>query len=92
MPRATPLPEKPPAAKPPPPVDAYKDVAPLKDGRLKIQAIAWSPVAQDRMAVVNSRIVNEGDKVDGFFVVAIRRDDLVVREKGKVYRVIFGRP
>ncbi len=72
--------------------DAYNDIAYLKDGRLKVQAIAWSQTAEDRMAVINSRILHEGDKVDGFLILAIRRDDVVVREKGILYRVQFGRP
>ncbi len=70
----------------------YSDVPLLTDGRLKVQALAWSPTAADRMAVINTRIVHEGDKVDGFTVVAIRSDDVVVREKGVTHRVEFGRP
>ncbi len=76
----------------PPPQDAYNDILPLSDGRLKVQAIAWSPVVEDRMAVINARIVHEGDKVDGFLVLAIRHDDVVVKEKGSVHRVVFGQP
>jgi hypothetical protein len=71
---------------------AYENAILLTDGRLKVQALAWSPVAEDRMAVINTRILHEGDKVDGFSVLAIRRDDVVVREKGVVYRVPFGFP
>ena len=71
---------------------AYANVDRLRDNRLKIQAIAWSPVPDERMAVINSRIVREGGSVEGFSVVAIRSDDVVVREKGQLYRVIFGSP
>ena len=70
----------------------YRDASPLTDGRLKIQALAWSPIAEDRMAVINTRIVHVGDKVDGFAVLAIGRDDVIVREKGEIYRLAFGRP
>ena len=71
---------------------AYANADRLRDNRLKIQAIAWSPVPDERMAVINSRIVREGGSVEGFSVVAIRSDDVIVREKGQLYRVIFGSP
>jgi len=75
------------------PSDAYKDTPPLTDGRLKVHAIAWSPMAEERMAVVNNRVVYEGDSVETFNVVAIRPDDVVVREKEKgLWKVVFGRP
>jgi len=75
------------------PSDPYADIQLLSDGRLKVNAIVWSTVQEDRMAVVNSRILHEGDTVDGFSLVAIRSDDVVVREDGKgIWRVLFGRP
>jgi hypothetical protein len=64
----------------------------LRDNRLKIQAIAWSPVADERMAVINSHIVREGSSVEGFSVIAIRQDDVIVNEQGRLYRVVFGQP
>lgn len=64
----------------------------LRDDRLKIQAIDWSPVADDRMAVINSHIVREGSSVEGFSVIAIRQDDVIVKEQGRLYRVVFGQP
>ncbi|MEJ2038945.1 MAG: hypothetical protein P8X55_08430 [Desulfosarcinaceae bacterium] len=60
------------------------------DGRLKVQAIAWSPVAEECMAVVNDRIVHQGDAVDGFSVLAVEADQLVVRSGGWLWAVAFG--
>jgi hypothetical protein len=75
------------------PSNAYDDLRPLTDGRLKIQAIVWSENQNDRMAVINTQIVHEGGSVDGFDLVAIRPEDVVVRgEGGGMYRVLFGRP
>lgn len=62
----------------------------LRDNRLKIQAIAWSPIADECMAVINSHIVHEGSTVEGFSVIAIRPDDVIVKEQGRLYRVVFG--
>lgn len=73
--------------------DEYQGVLPLTDGRLKVQAIAWSQDKQARMVVMNNRILHEGDSVDAFIVIAVRQDDVVVREKDAgMWRVVFGRP
>ncbi len=75
------------------PKDAYDSVRPLTDGRLKIHAIVWSETKEDRMAVINTQILHEGDTLSGFSIVAIRPDDVVVRgEGGGLFKVIFGRP
>jgi len=89
--QTVPQPEPSPAKRAP--SELYKSTPPLTDGRLKVHAIAWSSNSEDRMAVVNTRVVYEGDSVDGFLVVAIRQEDVVVREKEKgLWRVVFGRP
>ncbi len=64
----------------------------LTDNRLKIQAIVWSSIPDERMAVINTHIVREGGSVEGFSVVSIRSDDVIVRENGRLYRVVFGKP
>ena len=75
------------------PVNEYANTPRLTDGRLKVHAIAWSAEAEERMAVVNSRVVHEGDSIDGFLIVAIRPEDVVVREKENgMFRVVFGHP
>lgn len=85
-----PVPPAPPKTQP---SDTYDSVRPLTDGRLKIHAIVWSDNKDDRMAVVNTQILHEGDTVSGFSIVAIRQDDVVVRgEGGGLFKVIFGRP
>ena len=72
--------------------ETYASADRLTGNRLKIQAIVWSSVAEERMAVINSRIVREGSTVEGFSVVAIRSDDVIVKEQGRLYRVVFGHP
>jgi type IV secretory pathway VirB10-like protein len=89
---ATPTGSVPPAEPDSDTESAYANAGRLMDNRLKIQAIAWSSVPDERMAVINSRIVREGGSVEGFSVVAIRSDDVIVREKGQLYRVVFGSP
>lgn len=81
------------ASKTNPPADVYANTPMLTDGRLRVHAIAWAPQPADRMTVINSRVLHEGDSVEDFTVMVIRPDDVVVREKGRgVWRVEFGRP
>ena len=42
------------------------------------------------MAVINSRIVREGGSVDGYQVTQIRRQDVVVSDGKKSWRLEFG--
>jgi hypothetical protein len=78
--------------KAPQPEATYANAQPLNAGRLRIQALVWAPNVEDRMAVINNHIVHEGEKVDGFTILAIGQDDVVVGEKGTPYRVAFGSP
>lgn len=80
--------------KSPPVRDAgpFANAARMSDGRLKVQAIVWSSKADDRMAVINSRIVREGSVIDGFTIVGIGEDAVYVKEGGRVLKVPFGRP
>lgn len=59
----------------------------LEDGRLRLMAIAWFDDPGRRLAVVNGHIVREGEAVEGFRVRAIRRDEIVVSDDGRSYRL-----
>jgi hypothetical protein len=75
------------------PAESYQNVSVLTDGRLQVQAIVWSRIPEDRMAVINSRVLHEGDSVDDFSLIVIRPDDVVVKEGGGMrWKVLFGRP
>jgi hypothetical protein len=52
--------------------------------------LAWSDDAARRMAVINGRIVHEGESVDGYQVVKIRAEDVIVKEGGKSWSLEFG--
>ena len=73
-----------------PPATSRFGAKPMTDGRLSVQAIAWSPVAGECMAVVNDRIVHPGDAVDGFIVLAVEPDQIVVRSNQQTWFVPFG--
>jgi MSHA biogenesis protein MshK len=62
----------------------------VEDSKLKLQALAWSTDDTRRMAVINGRIVREGESVDGYQVIQIREEDVVVNDGGKSWRLVFG--
>jgi len=62
----------------------------LDDSKLKLQAIAWSKDASQRIAVINGHIVREGESVDGFLVNQIRQEDVVVNDGTASWQLEFG--
>jgi cytoskeletal protein RodZ len=90
-PDTTPVPQAPsaPAQKG---VDPYATARRMTDGRLKVQAIAWAEEASERMAVINNHIVREGGSVEGFFIVRIGKDTVILRENGHLLKILFGEP
>jgi hypothetical protein len=64
--------------------------AKLADSSLKLQALAWSSDAARRMAVINGRIVREGESMDGYQINQIRQEDVVVSDGRQSWRLEFG--
>ena len=62
----------------------------LQNPNLDLQAIAWSPEAAKRIAVVNGSIVREGETVEGFTLMRIRKDDIVLNDGRKTWQLEFG--
>lgn len=52
---------------------------------LEISAIVWSPVPADRFAMINSRLVREGDTVKGARIEEVFEDGIRVRYKGATF-------
>nr|WP_320192048.1 general secretion pathway protein GspB [uncultured Desulfobacter sp.] len=87
-PKAPPVPE--PAATP---VMAKSSTAPeiplLKDQSLKIQAISWDQDPTNRITVINNSILNEGDAIQGFQVLRIEKEAVLLNGNGRNYRLKF---
>lgn len=62
----------------------------LQSADLELQAIAWSPEPAKRIAVINGRIVREGEAVGAYTLMRIRPDDIVLHDGSKSWQVIFG--
>ena len=58
--------------------------------KLKLQALAWFDEAAKRMAVINNRVVREGESVDGYQITQIRQEDVVVNDGRKSWSLVFG--
>jgi hypothetical protein len=61
----------------------------LDESKLKLQAIAWSKDAAQRIAVINGHVVREGESVEGFSVTQIRQDDIIVNDGTESWQVEF---
>ncbi|MBI5577559.1 MAG: hypothetical protein HY895_00265 [Deltaproteobacteria bacterium] len=82
--RETTAPNRPPAARTP-----EDNLSRLDDAKLKVMAIAWHGQATRRLAVINGHIVKEGEAVDGYTVTQIRKDDVIVNDGSRSWRVEF---
>lgn len=85
--RPAPPAERADAARPSAPRTAEDGLSRLDDSKLKVMAIAWATDPSRRLAVVNGHIVKEGETVEGFSVTQIRKDDIIVNEGGRSWRV-----
>jgi len=73
--------------RPQPPRTADDSLSRLDESKLKVMAIAWAGDPSRRLAVVNGHIVKEGESVEGFSVTQIRKDDIIVNDGGRSWRV-----
>lgn len=72
------------------PPDPYANVPRLEENSpIKLQAISWAESAEKSIAVINNSVLHEGDSVEGYSVVKIRPDDVIVRREGRMWRANF---
>ncbi len=80
------VPDRTPRAIPRPVVEP---LAPVSE--LKLQAIAWSEDPGRRIAVIDGRIIHEGDSLGGRTVDSIGKDKVVLRAEEKSWTLAFRR-
>ena len=75
------------------PISPQKTVEPeipkLKDPDMKLQAVTWSKAPQKRIAVINNRILREGEMVSGYIINTINPDDVVLTLDGEKWKLLF---
>jgi hypothetical protein len=64
-------------------------ILPLKNHSLKIQAIAWAEEPADRIAVIDNRVLTEGDSVQGYRLVIIEKNSVILHYSDNDYRLQF---
>ena len=64
-------------------------ILPLKNDSLKIQAIAWAEEPASRIAVIDNRVLTEGDSVQGYRLVIIEKDSVILHYSDNDYRLKF---
>ena len=66
-----------------------KAIPKLNDPAMKLQAIAWSREPQKRLAVINNRIVREGEPIAGYLISTINEDDIILSRAGEKWQLLF---
>jgi hypothetical protein len=69
---------------------AEDNLSRLDNSKLKVMAIAWYTDPARRIAVINGSMVKEGESVEGYKVSQIRKDDVIVSDGSRSWRVEFG--
>jgi hypothetical protein len=61
----------------------------VQDTGLKLMAIAWSAIPADRIAVINGRIVREGETIEGVFISRINENEVILQKGDELVKLIF---
>ena len=56
---------------------------------LTLQAIAWSDTPAERIAVINSRILREGDSIGDASITHIGENEVILREGSTLRKLVF---
>ena len=69
--------------------DPHASTEVLAQDTLKLQAISWSEIPAERITIIAGRILREGQNVDGYNVVEIRSQDVIVEKSGSLWKLIY---
>jgi Type II secretion system protein B len=78
------------APEPPSTKSPYANAEPLASDTLQVQAISWSDRPTKRVAVIDGRLLREGQSVSGYRVIQIRPENVIVEKAGKFWKLAFG--
>ncbi len=69
----------------------FSGIKPYQKGDMTLQAIAWSETPEDRIAVVNGKVLHEKQMVNSVKIHRINRDDLILDTDNKRFILKMGR-
>ncbi len=64
-------------------------IPPLENDNLRVQAISWDKKPATRVAVIDNKILTEGDFVQGYRLVLIEKNSVILHFSGNNYRLEF---
>jgi heme/copper-type cytochrome/quinol oxidase subunit 2 len=64
-----------------------KEIFPMENDDLRVQAISWAYDPESRIAVINNKVLGEGDSVQGYCLIRIEKDSVILHDSGKNYRL-----
>jgi hypothetical protein len=67
----------------------YAQVDFLENGELELQAISYAKAPDQRMAVINNEIVRQGHSLNGYKVIYIGPEKVVVKRGGAQWQLVF---
>ncbi len=70
-------------------ITATSEITQLKEGILKIQAIAWAEDPIERIAVINNKVLEEGESVQGYRLTHIGKYEVILKQSGREFRLVF---
>ena len=79
-----------PAVPPSIPADRYANAEVLPKDTLQLQAISWSDIPGDRITIIAGQILREGQAIEGYTVIAIRPDDVILAKDGRRWKLTYG--
>ncbi len=60
------------------------------ESKLELQAIAWSSDPKSRLAVINGRVVREGESIDSVNIMHIGKDEVIFKKGMEEWKQLFG--
>ena len=70
-------------------VERWRDAKRLENNQMMLQAVAWAPRPEKRMGVIDGQVVREGDDANGYTVVKIRKQNIILQRDGQYFRLEF---
>jgi hypothetical protein len=64
-------------------------IPPLENENLRIQAISWNEEPATRIAVIDNKVLSEGDFVQDYRLVLIEKNSVILHYSGNDYRLEF---
>ena len=70
-------------------ISTIPDIPIIDPSILKLQAISWSPTPKDRMVVINNRILREKSAIEGYAIILIDEDTVIVEKDAEKGKLVF---